>query len=220
MRLLLGILVSIALPAGQAALRAASPRPPVEHRQERADAPERAPERLFEAGEPFERFAARAAVHAGLWTRVRGARPDLVARLRRAAGGLRVLVVAEHWCVDSANTVPWLARAAAEAGIPLRIIDRERGRGVLDAHRTADGRTATPLVLLVREDGEAAAWVERPAALQRAFRDLFATGRGANVFTDRQAWYDRDAGGSALAEIVALAERHVGMGAEGADARR
>ena len=45
-------------------------------------------------------------------------------RLARAGRDLRLLVVAEDWCTDSANTIPYVARLAALAGVELRILDR------------------------------------------------------------------------------------------------
>lgn len=165
---------------------------------------------LFDRGVSFETFVRQATVQGERWrmarTPVPPAAPDVVSRLRASGRDLRLLVVAEDWCVDSVNTLPHLARLADAAGVPLRIVDRTIGRAALEAHRTRDGRTATPLVVLLRAGGDAGAWVERPEPLQRAFREMATSASAAETFGDRQAWYDRDAGRSALEEIVALAE--------------
>lgn len=164
---------------------------------------------LFDRGMAFETFLARAAAQRDLWV-ARAATadvpPDLRDRLRHAATGLQFLVVAEDWCIDSANTLPYVARLAAEARVPMRVVDREAGRAVMEAHRTADGRVATPLVVLLRHDRDAGAWVERPVPLQDTFRAMTQSAGAARAFADRQTWYDRDSGRTALLEIVRLAE--------------
>lgn len=144
-----------------------------------------------------------------LWIRnAAGAHADdsLVERLVRAGSGLTFLVIAEDWCIDSANTVPSIARLADAARIPLRILDRSDGQPVMDRHRTPDGRAVTPTVVLLRDGRDAGAWVERPAPLQRMFRAMAGDDSLRRQFERRQAWYDEDRGRTTLAEIVALAE--------------
>jgi len=136
--------------------------------------------------------------------------PALAARLERAAPGLRMLIVAQDWCVDSANTVPYVARLAASAQIPVRIVDRAAGAAVMNAFRSRDGRSVTPLVILLREDRVAGVWVERPATLQRDFESMAADPAARRRFEDRQAWYDADRGVTTMTEIVELAERRAG----------
>ncbi len=161
-------------------------------------------------GETFDVFVKRAAAQRALWTdlsKTADVSPGLLDRFRRASDGLQLLVVAEDWCVDSANTLPFLARLADDAGVPLRVIGRVAGRRFMEAHRTADGRVATPLVVLFRRGHDAGAWVERPAPLQQMFRMVGRSPDAARAFADRQAWYAHDRGRTALAEIVQLAER-------------
>jgi hypothetical protein len=143
------------------------------------------------------------------WVRNAGrAVPDeLVDRLKKAGAGLRLLVVAEDWCSDSVNSIPYLGTLATKAGIDLRVINSQVGKTLMEAHRTPDGRAATPTVILVRDGKEAAAWVERPAVLQTWF-----VGMADKIDTsERQQrklnWYDWSRGDDALREIVALAER-------------
>jgi hypothetical protein len=166
-------------------------------------------ERAFASGLTFAEFTSRATAHRSLWTRDRRAAEvpvDLAARLRRAGQGLRILVVAEDWCIDSANTVPVLARTAEASGVALRIVDRVTGRPLLDRFRTADGRTATPLVVVLRPNREPRAWVERPKPLRDLFASLLTDSKAAQLLDDRQRWYDEDGGTTAMGEIVALAE--------------
>jgi hypothetical protein len=102
--------------------------------------------------------------------------------------------------------VPYIARLASLAGVDLRIVTKARGLWLLEQHRTPDGRTATPTVVLLREGRDVGAWVERPEVLQTWFlahQDLSTRERLAR----KTSWYDWDRGASTLAEIVALAER-------------
>jgi hypothetical protein len=164
---------------------------------------------LFERGETFHTFVAHVQSQRKLWLRNSGqvASPGFVARLAHVRQHLRFLVIAEDWCVDSANTVPYLAELAASAHVPLRILDRNSSSAVMDRHRTGDGRMVTPLVVLLRGDVDAAAWVERPAPVQQWFRSMATDPASADRFARRQQWYDRDRGRTMLDEIVTLAER-------------
>ena len=165
---------------------------------------------VFGSGVTFDTFVASVERQKDRWSRP-GQADDLptqfVERLRRVAAGLRILIVAEDWCADSVNTVPSVARLAAAAGVELRIVSRASGAKLLDKHRTKDGRTATPLVVLLRNGQDAGAWVERPIPLQEAFERMSISADAAALAANRQGWYDRDRGRTALAEIVALAER-------------
>jgi hypothetical protein len=78
------------------------------------------------------------------------------------------------------------------------------------AHRTPDGRTATPTIVLWRNGRDAGAWVERPAELQRMFLSMSTNPESAQRFSQRHAWYESDRGLSVLREIVALIERSRG----------
>jgi Thioredoxin len=134
---------------------------------------------------------------------------DLADRMARAARGLKLLVVAQDWCVDSANTVPYIARLASSAQVPLRIVDRAAGEPLMKRFRSRDGRTVTPLVIVIRQDRVIGAWVERPAPLQHAFESIVTDPDARRLFEDRQAWYDADGGRTTMAEILAVAERPV-----------
>ena len=132
---------------------------------------------------------------------------NLTERMARVAPGLRLLVVAQDWCVDSVNTVPYIARLAASAGIPVRIVDRTAGEQLMNRYRSRDGRTVTPLVLLIRRDRVVGTWVERPAPLQQSFEAMATDPEARRRFAERQAWYDADGGRTTMTEIVSLAER-------------
>jgi hypothetical protein len=77
----------------------------------------------------------------------------------------------------------------------------------MNDHRTPDGRTATPTVVLLRDGLDVGGWVERPAPVQQWFLSMATDAESARRFADRQAWYESDRGQTVLAELTALAER-------------
>jgi hypothetical protein len=165
--------------------------------------------RLFKHGVTFDRFLAKASAQRDVWLRTSSdgdVNPVAVQRLTRAGNGLRLLVVAEDWCVDSAHTVPYVARLAAAAGVELRIVDRDLGAPLMARHTTRDGRPATPTIVLIRNGRDVGAWVERPAPLQDLFFSMATNPDSARRFADRASWYDLDRGRTAIAELLALAE--------------
>jgi hypothetical protein len=139
---------------------------------------------------------------------------DMVTRIRALPGRRRLLVVAEDWCGDSVNTIPYLARLidAAPERLQLRLIDSKAGRALLEAHRTPDGRAATPTVIVLDEDGRVlGAWTERPAALRAWVAEQKAAAgnaRPSRALHDRtMKWYADDAGQSTVADIAEILAR-------------
>ncbi|MCC6930811.1 MAG: thioredoxin family protein [Gemmatimonadaceae bacterium] len=165
--------------------------------------------RLFESGVTMDAFLAAARQRKEQWAAnyARGAVPDAVLTAARSAPGpWKLLVVAVDGCSDSVNTVPYIARLAEQVmGVELRIIDSAAGRVVMDAHRTPDGRGATPTVVLLdatfRERG---CFIERPAEL----RDWILGNKGKQADKDimdhKMTWYDTDAGQRTVAEVAEL----------------
>lgn len=135
--------------------------------------------------------------------------PDaLRTRVRSVPGQWRLLVVAEDWCGDSANTIPYVARLVDVAdNLDMRIVDSEAGRAIMEAHRTPDGRAATPTVILLTADfREAGCWVERPAKLQAWVLENERKLEEGELLARKYAWYDADKGQETLAEIVRMIE--------------
>ena len=169
-------------------------------------------DKVFAEGRSWEQFLNATQRQRELWlqtdARVSIA-PEIVERVERAGRGLRLVVVAEDWCPDSVYTVPYVARLAALARIPFRVVDRMAGEPLMRAHRTRDGRTATPTIVLLRDGMDAGAWVERPAVLQELFRSIGDSPENATRFAQRGAWYESDNGATALSEIVTLIEQTV-----------
>lgn len=163
----------------------------------------------FDKGMPWTEYLASTKQQHDIWVKNAGREVSaaLVDRLRKAGSGLKILVIAEDWCSDSVNSVPYLGTLAGKAGVDMRVITSEPGKPFMEAHRTPDGRAATPTVILIRDGKEVAAWTERPASLQTWFIDM----TGKIDTSDRQqrkmSWYEWNRGDDALAEIVALAEK-------------
>ena len=123
-------------------------------------------------------------------------------------GHWRLLVVAEAWCTDSANTIPYLARLVEQApNVELRVVRSTTGRAVMEAHRTADGRPATPtIVVLDAGFHEAGSFVERPSPLA-AWSARMASRISSAELHERLASRDhRDWGETTMAEVVGLIE--------------
>ena len=108
----------------------------------------------YAKGVTFAAFLDAATEHPDDWrTRYSNAAvtADTVSRLRALPARRQLLVVAEDCCSDSTATVPYLARLvdAAPDRLELRVINSRTGRGVMEAHRTPDGRAATPTVVVL-----------------------------------------------------------------------
>ena len=75
------------------------------------------------------------------------------------------------------------------------------------AHRTSDGRTVTPTIVLARNGRDVGAWVERPAELQQMFFSMSTNAENAKRFSQRHLWYESDGGVTVLKEVLALIEQ-------------
>jgi len=167
---------------------------------------------LYEAGRPFQEFLAAARSRRDEWhLHYRAAQvPDsLLTRARAVEGTWYLLAVAEDWCGDSANTIPYLARLAERVdGLDMAVIDSRRGRGVMEARRTPDGRPATPTVLLLDAGwNEVGSLVERPAPLMEWYQAHRADMSSEDLHEHIYGWYGRDRGVSTLAQVVGMMER-------------
>lgn len=159
---------------------------------------------LYESGQTFADFVAHATARKAQWegNHALNVAPDaLVTRAVAAGQGWKLLVVAVSSCSDSVNSIPYLASLLGRVpGVEMRIVDMTAGRWVMEAHRTPDGRAATPtVVLLDGEFNERGCWIERPAELIRRMSS-------GESFEGKMQWYDRDRGASSLAEIVEMIE--------------
>lgn len=134
----------------------------------------------------------------------------LISRVRALPAKRHLLVVAEDWCFDSVHTIPYIARLVdgGPERLDMRIINREKGKPVMEAHLTPDGRTATPTIAILSDDWHLiAAWVERPASAQTWFLEKQKTTMQKPLHDELLAWYAADAGKTAVLEIANLLER-------------
>jgi hypothetical protein len=161
---------------------------------------------IYDRGVPFAQFLGAVKELEDEWQgNFAGATFDeaTLARARALKAQWRILVVAEDWCHDSVNTVPYLAKLVAEfpETLSMRVVRKRIGQPVLTAHRTADGRGATPtIVILDAEGGVKGVIVERPAALLEYSKEHSSQ-------EDRRRWYAEDQGRHAVAELLDLIEK-------------
>lgn len=135
---------------------------------------------------------------------------DLITRTRALPERRRLLVVAADYCLDSTNTIPYIVRLVdgAPERLQLRMLDTLRGRPVMEAHRTPDGRAATPTVVVLGESGRLlGAWVERPSSTQTWFLEQQKVMMQKPLHDQLEAWYAADAGKTTVAEIAELLSR-------------
>jgi hypothetical protein len=165
---------------------------------------------LHASGQTFADFVAAAKARREGWLKLAdSAQVDaaLVQRARATGGSWRLLVVAIDACGDSMNTVPYVARLAADAGINLRIVLPTAGRWVQEAHRSLDGRVATPTYVLLDDTGaERGCIVEQPKALREWASKERTRASLDSVHVGIRAFYAKDLGASIAAEAVEMLE--------------
>jgi hypothetical protein len=148
----------------------------------------------------------------GVWRRTRSPQEQLE-RMEEIGGSWRVLVLSEDWCGDASNTVPVLARFAADApGLELRILKRDENPELMDRYLT-NGSRSIPLAILLDEEGNAIGrWGPRPAELQAfVIREKRAGVRPAGaIYKDTRRWYAIDRGVSTIRELVDRIEEAAG----------
>lgn len=165
---------------------------------------------LHAGGQSFAEFVAAAKARRDGWLRLADSaqvEATLVQRARAAGGPWRLLVVAIDSCGDSMNTVPYVARLAAQAGVDLRIVLPSAGRAVQEAHRSLDGRVATPTYLLLDASGaERGCIVEQPRALREWSSQERSRASLDSVHVGIRAFYAKDNGASIALETVEMLE--------------
>lgn len=171
-------------------------------------------ETVYNQGLPFALFLAGVSRRREVWDQsVLDARvPEELAERARAVGGRwRLLIITEPGCSDSANTVPYIVRLAERAaGMEVRLVTSDAGRPWMEAHRTPDGRAATPTVLLLDEAYRIrGCWVEQPAALQKWWLPALANNTATRRFDEKMQWYRTDRGRETMREFVELLEAAV-----------
>lgn len=168
---------------------------------------------LYAQGIPFAKFLESARAHREEWRAHYNdatVTPELMTRMRALPDTRRLLVVAEDWCSDSVNTVPYIARLVdgAPERLAMRVLDSVRGQPVMDAHRTPDGRAATPTIAILDGGGSVVgSWTERPSATQTWFLEKQKTTMQKPLHDELMAWYAQDGGKTTVAEIAGILSR-------------
>jgi len=167
---------------------------------------------LYAQGVTFAEFLEKARAHRDDWRAHYNdatVSPDLITRMRALPARRHLLTVAEDWCLDSLNTVPYIARLidGAPERLDMRVMDREVGKAAMEAHRTPDGRTATPTIVVLDENWHVlGALTERPSTTQAWFLEKQKTTMQKPLHDELLAWYEKDAGKTTILEIADLAE--------------
>jgi hypothetical protein len=164
---------------------------------------------LWDQAEPFDRFLGRITKLQSLWEgSTKAARiPDWAkVKFGDLPRGLRMLVLNADWCLDSASTVPTLARLAEVVpAVEMRVLDRDQYPEVMDQYLT-DGTRSIPLaILLDRDFRELGHWGPRPKELQtfvRAHLDRDMSKEAIHL--EIRKWYVADRGNAMLREIFEI----------------
>ncbi len=177
---------------------------------------------LWDRALPYAQFVRESKKNCELWTGVyRVARiPDwALADARASGGGRRLLVIAEDWCGDASNTVPYLAKLVDQAGdLELRVLRRDEHPAVMDRYLTGTAR-AIPIVIALDEAfHELGHWGPRPEELQHRQLTARQTTPTDQLYPQARRWYAKDKGQSTMREVLALlavADRPEAVMAEG-----
>ncbi len=171
------------------------------------------------AGVSYETFLPTAEDNVDLWTRTweRAATPpDVLARVAAVPGAWCLLVLSEDWCGDASNTVPHLARLAAEApSVELRLLARDEHLDLMDEHLTGGTARSIPVVIVLDDAGrERGWWGSRPTVLHELFTsDALQAMEKDDRYRELRKWYARDHGRTTLDEVVTLIETAAGEAA-------
>jgi len=168
---------------------------------------------LYESGRSFRDFldAAKARVETWRGNYARGTLdPAMLARAKAVPGRWRLLVIAEDWCGDSANTIPYVATLVDSlAGqVEMRVVRSTPAHWLLERHPAWDDRAATPTIVLLDERwSDVGCWVERPSGLARWTREQQSKLSHDDFLAKKYAWYDADRGRETVREVVEMIER-------------
>ncbi len=166
---------------------------------------------LFDRGQTFGEFVEKASARREGWLRLQRdaeVAPALLERARAVGGTWQLLVIAIDRCGDSMNSVPYAARLADSIpGLSLRIVLPPEGKMVQESHRSLDGRTATPtLVLLDAAGNDVGCLVELPAPLRQWNHKNRGVVSDDSLHAYRSSFYANDRGVSVTTELVELLE--------------
>jgi hypothetical protein len=117
------------------------------------------------------------------------------------------LVITEPWCVDSAQILPIIAKAAAcNPNITLQIVLREENTEIMNQHLTNGTRSIPKLICTLSETGEEVGeWGPRPEALLNEIK-TYRSEHEPFILKDFQLWlhkwYRNDKGKSVQKDLL------------------
>lgn len=118
------------------------------------------------------------------------------------------LVLTEGWCGDAAQTVPIMAKMAAEnLNIELKFLLRDENLAVMNEFLTNGGRSIPKLIVLDKKTLHVlGSWGPRPAELQGIFLEAKASPdfNYPEIQKVMQIWYNKNKGVNTQEEIVEL----------------
>jgi hypothetical protein len=169
----------------------------------------------YESVVPYRAFLAGVDTNAELWRAIAShATVDaaLVRAVEETAARWHLLILAEDWCGDAVNTLPYFGALGERAdNVEVRVLARDQNLQIMDAHLT-NGARSIPVVIILDENFlQRARWAPRPDALQRWFN---AVGRGLQKderYREMRRWYARDRGRTSLCEVADLIRAAAGM---------
>lgn len=167
-------------------------------------------EKRYNEGKTIGEFIDAATENQDLWRSYydRAEIPEsILARVRALPGVWHLLVLAEDWCGDAFNSVPYLAKLADQVdNVDLRILERDQNLDIMDRYLTNGGRSIPKVIVLDAEWTERGHWGPRPAELQRWFLEVGKAMEFEERLLQMRRWYARDRGASTLKEVVELLE--------------
>ena len=133
-------------------------------------------------------------------------REDLLSNARTIPQSWKLLAITDEDNLDAENTIPYIAQLVEQVhSLELRILSKEHGQNLVADHQTYDGRSSTPLVLVLNDDYQkVGCWVERPAELQRWFVDNSDELGQEEINSHLVTWYQRDRGNRTIDEITRI----------------
>lgn len=123
---------------------------------------------------------------------------------------LRILIITEPWCGDSAAIVPVLLKLMeGMEEVKIRFLPRDRNLDLMDRYLTRGARAIPKIIIMDGDYRELAVWGPRPRAAQEIFenhRSRIESGEieKIEVIKKIRAFYSKDRGRAIAAELTAL----------------
>lgn len=164
---------------------------------------------LCQAGQTYAEFVEAAnPIHRGLWEGLyRLARVPEWAVVADGTGPRHFLALAEDWCGDAVNTLPYVARwVESLPAFDLRLLRRDEHPALMDRYLTNGARAIPIVVALDAAFRELGHWGPRPRELQQWVLANRTAMPPDERYREVRRWYAADRGHSTVREIMQAAE--------------